>query len=197
MKNNFINKKIMQVALKYTETQEKAVVIEFPQISSHQFKTIGEVSSEIGVPPYVLRFWESKFFILKPHKRKGGHRYYSPKEVEKIKQIKSLLYEEGFTIKGAKKYLRENKKMYFSKNQQSLFDDNSEIMQANLKAEANNIVKANFSNINEQNLQSAPENNEVAEKSESVNLSPKEKFDPKVVESFINQLESVKELLNF
>ncbi|MDX1949465.1 MAG: MerR family transcriptional regulator [Rickettsiales bacterium] len=177
----------MQAALKYSEPIEKAEVIEFPTPSSHQFKTIGEVSSELGVPPYVLRFWESKFFILKPHKRKGGHRYYSPKEVEKIKQIKTLLYDEGFTIKGAKKYLRENKKMYFSKNQQNLFEDNTDITQPTQKTE-NNIVKPNFS---------TSENIEAKPQTDSVNLPPKEKLDPKVVESFINQLESVKELLNF
>ncbi len=74
------------------------------------FKTIGEVSAELNLPPHVLRFWESKFSEIKPHKRRGGHRYYRPADIEVIKEVKSLLYERGYTIKGAQKYLKEIKK---------------------------------------------------------------------------------------
>lgn len=88
------------------------------------FKTIGEVSAEIGIPPHVLRFWESKFLNIKPHKRKGGHRYYSKVDVEAIYQIKRLLYEEGYTIKGAQKYLKEKGFMQHknTEDQQNLFN---------------------------------------------------------------------------
>ncbi len=86
------------------------------------FKTIGDVSAEIGIPPHVLRFWESKFLSIKPHKRKGGHRYYNKADVEAIYQIKKLLYEEGYTIKGAQRFLKE--KGFMQENtegQQKLF----------------------------------------------------------------------------
>ncbi len=79
--------------------------------SASAFRTIGEVSAELAVPPHVLRFWESKFNQIKPHKRRGGHRYYRPVDIDTIKQIKTLLYEKGFTIKGAQKYLRDLKKL--------------------------------------------------------------------------------------
>lgn len=78
--------------------------------SSSAFRTIGEVSAELGLPTHVLRFWESKFSQIKPHKRRGGHRYYRPEDVELLQEIKSLLYSEGYTIKGAQKHLRDKKK---------------------------------------------------------------------------------------
>lgn len=77
--------------------------------TSSAFRTIGEVAADLGVPPHVLRFWESKFSQIKPHKRRGGHRYYRPADVEILHEIKSLLYERGYTIKGAQKYLKEAK----------------------------------------------------------------------------------------
>ncbi len=78
--------------------------------SSSAFRTIGEVASDLGLPPHVLRFWEGKFTQIKPHKRRGGHRYYRPADIETLQEIKSLLYDRGYTIKGAQKYLRDAKK---------------------------------------------------------------------------------------
>jgi DNA-binding transcriptional MerR regulator len=69
------------------------------------FRTIGEVAAELGLPQHVLRFWEGKFSNIKPHKRRGGHRYYRPQDVDALKEIKTLLHEKGFTIKGAQKFL--------------------------------------------------------------------------------------------
>lgn len=83
------------------------------------FKTIGDVALELNLPPHVLRFWESKFFTIKPHKRRGGHRYYSTKDINRLQEIKTLLYERGFTIKGAQKYLKEVKQL--DSEQNSLF----------------------------------------------------------------------------
>jgi len=77
--------------------------------SNAEFKTIGDVSAELKIPQHVLRFWESKFSEIKPMKRKGGHRYYRPQDVQKVQEISQLLYEEGFTIKGAQKFLKKNK----------------------------------------------------------------------------------------
>ena len=70
------------------------------------FKTISEVSALLDVPQHVLRFWESKFFSLRPLKRSGGRRYYRPYDVAVLRRIRQLLYVDGFTIKGAQKLLR-------------------------------------------------------------------------------------------
>jgi len=71
------------------------------------FRTITEVSTELELPQHVLRFWETKFPQIKPVKRRGGRRYYRPEDIVLIKGIKSLLYVEGYTIKGVQKLLRE------------------------------------------------------------------------------------------
>ena len=70
------------------------------------FRTIGEAAEELGVAPHVLRFWEGKFRALRPLKRAGNRRYYRPTDMELLRRIKSLLHDEGFTIKGAQKVLR-------------------------------------------------------------------------------------------
>ena len=70
------------------------------------FRTISEVSTELDVPPHVLRFWESKFTNLRPLKRSGGRRYYRPDDVAMIIRIRDLLYKDGFTIKGAQRFLK-------------------------------------------------------------------------------------------
>ena len=77
--------------------------------ASDAFKTISEVSTELDVPPHVLRFWETKFASLRPLKRSGGRRYYRPDDVAMIIKIRDLLYKEGFTIKGAQRFLKSNK----------------------------------------------------------------------------------------
>ncbi len=73
--------------------------------SSRAFLTISEVSKELELSQHVLRFWETKFSFVKPMKRGGGRRYYRPKDVEYLKQIRNLLYLDGYTIKGVKKLL--------------------------------------------------------------------------------------------
>ena len=75
--------------------------------SPSAFRTISEVSEILGVPAHVLRFWESKFTQIKPVKRGGGRRYYRPEDVGLIRTIQHLLHEQGMTIKGAQKVLRE------------------------------------------------------------------------------------------
>lgn len=69
---------------------------------------IGEAAKLIGVEAYVLRFWETQFPILKPKHARSKHRFYQPRDIETLKLIKRLLHEEGFTIAGANKYIREN-----------------------------------------------------------------------------------------
>ncbi|MBP6011848.1 MAG: MerR family transcriptional regulator [Alphaproteobacteria bacterium] len=71
------------------------------------FRTISEVSEALDVPQHVLRFWEAKFTQIKPLKRAGGRRYYRPDDIDLLKGIRALLYNEGLTIKGVQKVLRE------------------------------------------------------------------------------------------
>jgi DNA-binding transcriptional MerR regulator len=75
--------------------------------SPEAFRTISEVSTELDVPQHVLRFWETRFTQIKPVKRAGGRRYYRPEDVELLRGIRSLLYADGYTIKGVQKILRE------------------------------------------------------------------------------------------
>ena len=77
--------------------------------SSDAFRTISEVSAELNVPPHVLRFWETKFSNLRPLKRSGGRRYYRPDDINVLVRIRDLLYEDGFTIKGAQRFLKSKK----------------------------------------------------------------------------------------
>jgi DNA-binding transcriptional MerR regulator len=78
-----------------------------PPIPAKRYFTIGEVSELCGVKPYVLRYWEQEFSQLKPMKRRGNRRYYQHHEVLLIRRIRELLYEQGFTISGARNRLVE------------------------------------------------------------------------------------------
>ncbi len=78
---------------------------ELPVIPGKRYFTIGEVSELCGVKPHVLRYWEQEFPQLKPVKRRGNRRYYQRHDVIMIRQIRSLLYEQGFTIGGARQRL--------------------------------------------------------------------------------------------
>ena len=75
--------------------------------SPDAFRTIREVSEELDVPQHVLRFWETKFNQVRPLKRGGGRRYYRPEDVDLLRRIRSLLYADGYTIRGVQKLMRE------------------------------------------------------------------------------------------
>ncbi|MBV8123723.1 MAG: MerR family transcriptional regulator [Paucibacter sp.] len=79
-----------------------------PPIPAKRYFTIGEVSELCGVKPYVLRYWEQEFTQLKPMKRRGNRRYYQHHEVLLIRRIRELLYDQGFTISGARNQLTES-----------------------------------------------------------------------------------------
>lgn len=79
-----------------------------PAIPAKRYFTIGEVSELCGVKPHVLRYWEQEFTQLKPVKRRGNRRYYQHHEVLLIRRIRGLLYQEGFTISGARNRLGES-----------------------------------------------------------------------------------------
>ncbi|MBU3710854.1 MAG: MerR family transcriptional regulator [Limnohabitans sp.] len=81
--------------------------ISLPPIPAKRYFTIGEVSELCGVKPHVLRYWEQEFTQLRPMKRRGNRRYYQHHEVLMIRRIRDLLYDQGFTISGARNKLQE------------------------------------------------------------------------------------------
>jgi DNA-binding transcriptional MerR regulator len=83
------------------------VLVALPDIPRKRYFAIGEVSELCAVKPHVLRYWEQEFPQLKPVKRRGNRRYYQHDDVQMIRRIRSLLYEQGFTIGGARQRLRE------------------------------------------------------------------------------------------
>ena len=87
--------------------ESKATKDSLPPIPAKRYFTIGEVSELCGVKPHVLRYWEQEFTQLKPVKRRGNRRYYQHHEVLLIRRIRQLLYEEGFTISGARHRLEQ------------------------------------------------------------------------------------------
>lgn len=76
--------------------------------SPEAFRTISEAADELDLPQHVLRFWETRFSTIKPLKRGGGRRYYRPEDVLLLKGIRHLLYDQGFTIKGVQRILKDN-----------------------------------------------------------------------------------------
>ena len=88
--------------------ESKATKDSLPAIPAKRYFTIGEVSELCGVKPHVLRYWEQEFTQLRPVKRRGNRRYYQHHEVLLIRRIRELLYEQGFTISGARNRLDES-----------------------------------------------------------------------------------------
>ena len=80
--------------------------------SPDAFRTISEAAEELDLPQHVLRFWETRFSTIKPLKRGGGRRYYRPEDVLLLKGIRHLLYDQGFTIKGVQKILKDHGPRY-------------------------------------------------------------------------------------
>ena len=105
--------------------------------SPEAFRTISEVSKDLALPQHVLRFWETKFSQIKPIKRGGGRRYYRPEDVDLLKGIKNLLYNDGYTIRGVQKVIKENgsKNILFSNNKA-----NSKLEQKNFTDSENNYT---------------------------------------------------------
>lgn len=90
--------------------------------SATAFRTISEVATELDVQQHVLRFWETRFNQIKPLKRGGGRRYYRPEDVELIRRIHHLLYNEGYTIRGVQKLLQGSKSSFMAKTSEMIAD---------------------------------------------------------------------------
>ena len=116
--------------------------------SPEAFRTISEVSKDLSLPQHVLRFWETKFVQIKPIKRGGGRRYYRPEDVKLLKGIKSLLYNDGYTIRGVQKVIKENgtKKLLTIQTENKVFteikkDNNDHLEQQNYSQHSINDSK--------------------------------------------------------
>ena len=116
--------------------------------SPEAFRTISEVSKDLSLPQHVLRFWETKFVQIKPIKRGGGRRYYRPEDVKLLKGIKSLLYNDGYTIRGVQKVIKENgtKKLLTIQSENKVFtetrkDNNDQLEQHNYSQHSINDTK--------------------------------------------------------
>ena len=93
--------------------------------SPEAFRTISEVSKDLSLPQHVLRFWETKFIQIKPIKRGGGRRYYRPEDIKLLKGIKTLLYNDGYTIRGVQKVIKEvgTKRMLQKESENNIFTE--------------------------------------------------------------------------
>ena len=106
------------------------------------FYTISKTAEIIGVQTHVLRFWEKKFFILKPKKSPSGRRYYSSSDIEYLRMIKKLLYDQGFTIKGAVNFLNQKYKNESTYPQNSI-KENVLLIRTLIK-EGTSLIKKNL-----------------------------------------------------
>ena len=114
-----------------------------PPIPAKRYFTIGEVGDLCGVKPHVLRYWEQEFTQLRPMKRRGNRRYYQHHEVLMIRRIRDLLYEQGFTISGARNKLQEIEPLAMgSQPVEDLVMDDSKVV--NVDDVASHAVRASF-----------------------------------------------------
>ena len=114
--------------------------VQLPPIPAKRYFTIGEVSDLCGVKPHVLRYWEQEFTQLKPVKRRGNRRYYQHHEVLLIRKIRELLYEQGFTISGARNRLDGA--------------DEAEATESSVQDSAVNLASGNAENISVSSIRS-------------------------------------------
>src|SRR5512134_3285151 len=103
--------------------------------SASAFRTISEVAEELDVPQHVLRFWETKFPQVRPLKRGGGRRYYRPEDVDLLKRIRGLLYDQGYTIKRVQRLLREGVLRHEPTAHDAIADDVAEVALADRRTQ--------------------------------------------------------------
>lgn len=166
-----------------SQVQQKVV----EEDNNRIFRTIGEVSATLKISPHVLRFWESKFSTIKPHKRRGGHRYYSDNDIAAIKEIQELLYDKGLTIKGAKKFIKEKNSPSKNSNnnnfQSSLFEDDESEIENDIEGLPKNSESAEIVEFRANNIKESKDNNLA------------NKLDKKMVSLLIKELNNIKNYL--
>lgn len=123
--------------------------IALPAIPAKRYFTIGEVSDLCGVKPYVLRYWEQEFTQLKPMKRRGNRRYYQHHEVLLIRRIRGLLYDQGFTISGARNQLLDVAGGSARSDAHALaeLDADSALLDEDLLADEDDAAQANVDHV--------------------------------------------------
>lgn len=99
-----------RAAAKTPRVKAPAPVVRRVSKSAAAYRTISEVAAELDVATHVLRFWESKFTVIKPLKKSGGRRYYKPEDIALLRHIQDLLYHQGYTIKGVQAHLSKTRK---------------------------------------------------------------------------------------
>jgi len=114
--------------------------VSLPPIPAKRYFTIGEVSELCGVKPHVLRYWEQEFTQLKPVKRRGNRRYYQHHEVLLVRRIRELLYEQGFTIHGARSRLNQGMVECMPSAIASIIPSSKKLDFALLRGEIENVV---------------------------------------------------------
>lgn len=149
--------------------------------SKDAFRTISEAAEELNLPSHVLRFWESKFSQISPVKRAGGRRYYRPDDIKAISQIKKWLYDDGYTIKGVQKILKDDPNLKNIK-EPGLFDD---------QLNENEAVDQKEVSLN----QVPPSNNVPTPQSENKQSESNKTETDIVLKKVINTLESTQKLL--
>jgi len=112
------------------DTDAVAIDQALPPIPAKRYFTIGEVSELCAVKPHVLRYWEQEFTQLRPMKRRGNRRYYQHHEVLLVRRIRDLLYEQGFTISGARNRLGESLQSGRRRDVASVVSDEVEVQQS-------------------------------------------------------------------
>ncbi len=120
--------------------ENKTLSETFPPIPAKRYFTIGEVGVLCGVKPHVLRYWEQEFAQLRPVKRRGNRRYYQHQEVLLIRRIRELLYEQGFTISGARNRLGQSAAELRSANTESDTASQLPVDVALIRGEIRNVL---------------------------------------------------------
>ena len=135
---------------------EQALNTELPPIPAKRYFTIGEVSELCGVKPHVLRYWEQEFTQLSPVKRRGNRRYYQHHEVLLIRRIRALLYDDGFTISGARNLLDTKGRLKSETHKGAEDELNEPFLSAPISAtQAHELKSPETSNVNLQGLRQA------------------------------------------
>lgn len=167
--------------------------------SSSAFRTIGEVATDLGLPPHVLRFWESKFPQIKPHKRRGGHRYYRPADIDILRTIKQLLYDKGFTIRGAQQFLREQRKADAEDVQTNLFQALPEAAPAviqNIAPTPTPVMDAPVQQPPLRNFAASVVQSSIPVPDTTNDITPASLVDTQEIEDILHELAQVRDLLN-